>query len=127
MSTRSMVAYKKRDGSVVGMWKHWDGHPEYMMPLLNDTLHKVSPQEIIRFGRCTSFVSEEEVEKHPDWYPQENLTPIAEDYYISEGKDEPLEFKNLRECFDCNISYLYVWTEGGHRWGIVDGSMLDEL
>ena len=36
MSTRSMVAIKQADGKLLGMWKHWDGSPTFMLSLLND-------------------------------------------------------------------------------------------
>ena len=38
MSTRSMVAIKQADGKFLGMWKHWDGSPTFMLSLLNQAI-----------------------------------------------------------------------------------------
>ena len=62
MSTRSMVAIKQADGKFLGMWKHWDGSPTFMLSLLNDygrfTEDELA-EELVQFESCEAIITQE--------------------------------------------------------------------
>ena len=124
MSTRSMVAIKQKDGTYLGMWKHWDGYPSYMMPMLNDYGNFCSDElayELVQFGDCESIISQEYLDKHPNSYDEDELTPLSNGYYIYCGSGDPVIYDSVDDCFGEDIEYLYVWT-GRYRWAVIDGS-----
>ena len=123
MSTRSMVAIRYKDGSCEGMWKHWDGNPDVMLPLLNDYGNFCSDklaEELIQFGYCEAIYSPEQVERY-DWIKLEDLTELSNGFFIRGGEGAPLQFDSVDECFSEDIEYLYVWVPGRHRWIVIDG------
>lgn len=124
MSTRSMIAIKQKDGTYLGMWKHWDGNPSYMMPLLNDYGNFCSNElayELVQFGDCEAVISQQYLDKHPDMFNEDDLTPLSNGFYIECGSGDPVIYESVDDCFGEDIEYLYVWT-GRYRWGVIDGS-----
>lgn len=134
MSTRSMVAIKRKDGTVLGMWKHWDGNPAFMLPLLNDHgrfAEEDLAEELVKFESCEAIFTQEYLDDHrkkiKNFCKDEDLTPLSNGCYIECGTGQPTVYKNLRECFREDIEYLYVWKEGGYKWAVIDATMLDEM
>lgn len=125
MSTRSMVAIKQADGTFLGMWKHWDGYPQYMMSMLNDYGNFCEDdlaEELVQFGECDSVISQEYLDKHPDMYEESKLTPLSNGFYIYCGRKYPVVYESIEDCFGEDIEYLYVWVLGrSYRWGVIDG------
>ena len=130
MSTRSMVAIKQADGTFLGMWKHWDGSPTFMLSLLNDygrfTEDELA-EELVQFESCEAIITQEYLDKHNGMFEEKNLTKLSNNCYIEQGSGSPKVYKNIRECFGEDIEYLYVWKPGGYKWSVVDGTMLDEM
>ena len=122
MSTRSMIAIKQADGTIKGMWKHWDGYPSYMCEMLYAFQSRELAEELVGFGSCESIVSKDYILKNPDMYEMDKLTELSNGYYINMGKGEPVVYSNCEECFREDIEYLYVWDEW-HGWIVVDGGI----
>lgn len=130
MSTRNMLAIKYKDGTVVGMWQHFNGDPRWMMSVLNDGAgfaEEDLAKELIKFEQCEAVYNKDYYEDRKDRYSEDQITHLSNGGIILEGSGSPKEYKNLRECFSEDIEYLYVWKEGGYRWSVIDGTMLDEL
>lgn len=130
MSTRNMLAIKYKDGTVVGMWQHFNGEPSWMMSVLNDGVgfaEEDLAKELIKFEQCEAVYNKDYWEDRKDRYSEDQITHLSNGGVILAGSGSPKEYKNLRECFSEDIEYLYVWKEGGYRWAVIDGAMLDEL
>ena len=132
MSTRSMVAIKQANGTYLGMWKHWDGDPAFMMSMLNDYGNFCSDEmadELVQFDSCESVLSQEYIDKHPKFVKMEELTPLSNGFYIECGEGNPTLYNSIEECFHEDIDYLYIWVPNrSYRWLVVDASkwLLDE-
>lgn len=56
MSTRSNIAIKKEDGSVVSIYCHWDGYESHHMPILKEHYNTVEKVEaLIALGNLSSL------------------------------------------------------------------------
>lgn len=122
MSTRSMVAVKQEDGTLKGMWKHWDGYPSYMCEMLYSFQSRALAEELVGFSSCDSVISKDYILKHPDMFKINKLTELSNGYYIYKGIGEPVIYTNAKECFGEDIEYLYVWDDM-LGWIVVDGGI----
>ena len=87
MATRSRIGIQLKDDSVLSVYHHWDGYPEWLGRILNthyNTRQKVA--ELIDGGDMSCawtddhFRTEEGVEKKSEYGPQ---------YYSERGEDCP--------------------------------------
>jgi hypothetical protein len=133
MGTRSAIGFVEFDGSVLGIYCHWDGYLEHNGRILlehyNDT-YKVL--DLLELGDISSLRPELGV-KHPFSCHMTNLSPQAyEDAYgnmtTAYGRDRgencpAQEFADsvaFREHYgDCEYFYLY----DGKEWSYADNKM----
>ena len=104
MATRSRIGYVLKDDSIVSVYHHWDGYPEWLGNILNEHYNedeKVS--ELIDGGNMSSCYTNTDDETGEIVEPHVN-------YYG--GDDEaPRHFQTLSALtdYDCGEEFLYLW------------------
>ena len=112
MATRSRIGLELDDGSVLSVYHHWDGYPQWLGVTLNkkfNTRDKVA--ELLDGGDMSSCDSDtdwdlKEVESHVQYYNDrgDNTTPRLDkdlDTYLSEGEEYAYLFTNDEwVCYD---------------------------
>ena len=103
MATRSRIGYVLSDDSIVSVYHHWDGYPEWLGVTLNEHYNEDEKvRELIDGGNMSSCWSDtddsgEKVDPHPEYYG---------------GDDEaPKHFQTLSDLaeYDCGEEFLYLW------------------
>ena len=105
MATRSRIGLELDDGSVLSVYHHWDGYPQWLGVTLNkkfNTRDKVA--ELLDGGDMSSCDSDtdwdlKEVESHVQYYNDrgDNTTPRLDkdlDTYLSKGEEYAYLFTN---------------------------------
>lgn len=126
MSTRSMLCIKQADGSLKSMFKHWDGYPSYMVPILEHFNTDELAEELVSYEAIESLMTQEQLDHHRESFPDaeewsdKNVIKLSNGDYISHAVGEPRIFKNLRDLWrvEWAVEYVYVWN--GYKWIIVD-------
>ena len=113
MSTRSRIGILLPDDSILSVYHHWDGYPEWLGVTLEEhynTYEKAS--ELIDGGNMSSCYSENEYDDETQEFVKRDPRP---EYYG--GDDEaPILSKNFDEFtrIDCWQEYSYVFVKD--RW-----------
>ena len=113
MSTRSRIGILLPDDSILSVYHHWDGYPEWLGVTLEEhynTYEKAS--ELIDGGNMSSCYSDNEYDDETQEFVKRDTRP---EYY---GGDEeaPILSKNFDEFtrIDCWQEYSYVFVKD--RW-----------
>ena len=113
MSTRSRIGILLPDDSILSVYHHWDGYPEWLGVTLEEhynTFEKAS--ELIDGGNMSSCYSDNEYDDETQEFVKRDPRP---EYY---GGDEeaPILSKNFDEFtrIDCWQEYSYVFVKD--RW-----------
>ena len=113
MSTRSRIGILLPDDSILSVYHHWDGYPEWLGVTLKkhfNTYEKAS--ELIDGGNMSSCYSDNEYDDETQEFVKRDPRP---EYY---GGDEeaPILSKNFDEFtrIDCWQEYSYVFVKD--RW-----------
>ena len=113
MSTRSRIGILLPDDSILSVYHHWDGYPEWLGMTLEEhfnTYEKAS--ELIDGGNMSSCYSDNEYDDETQEFVKRDPRP---EYY---GGDEeaPILSKNFDEFtrIDCWQEYSYVFVKD--RW-----------
>jgi len=131
MGTRSRIGIQLKDDSILSIYQHWDGYPEWTGRILNTHYNsREKAAELIDGGDCSSiwtnerwtgkqlapYVTEikEEKEYGPQYYSgrNENCPPRLDDSVF-----EYLEKEN-------NEEYAYVWTVN-NKWVCMNMNQFD--
>ena len=113
MSTRSRIGILLPDDSILSVYHHWDGYPEWLGVTLEEhynTYEKAS--ELIDGGNMSSCYSDNEFDDEKQQFVKRDPRP---EYYG--GDDEaPILSKNFDEFtrIDCWQEYAYVFVKD--RW-----------
>ena len=113
MSTRSRIGILLPDDSILSVYHHWDGYPEWLGMTLEEhynTYEKAS--ELIDGGNMSSCYSDNEYDDEKQEFVKRDPRP---EYYG--GDDEaPILSKNFDEFtrIDCWQEYSYVFVKD--RW-----------
>ena len=111
MGTRSRIGIQLKDDSILSVYHHWDGYPEWLGRIL--TTHYNSREkaaELIDGGDMSVCWTDDcfrnsdgKIEKKAEYGPQ---------YYSERGEDCPPRLDDLFEYLDKknNEEYAYVWT-----------------
>ena len=106
MATRSIVT-TKIDSKFIATYIHWDGHPNYRLPIL----HKYYGSKEKAIALCKSGYISDLKESL-----QESLGTVP----IHNSNIAPMEFDNEieleNEAYDLDCQYLYQFFENGWRW-----------
>lgn len=126
MSTRSAIAVKKADGSVQGIYCHWDGYPAHNGRILQDNYTYDKTLQLVALGNL-SFLRKELGEQHPfDRHFEQPELDLYEDWCMFYGRDrgEPQQeshtFKTVGEFVDHYrnswCEYFYFIDKDGQWW-----------
>ena len=109
MSTRSRIGIELADKSILSIYQHWDGYPEWTGRILNThytTKEKVS--ELIDGGDCSSIWTDKvwgEDRKDGQKYGPES--------YAARGEDCPPRIdKNVKQFIEDGEEYGYIYRNG---------------
>ena len=102
MATRSRIGIQLKDNSVLSVYHHWDGYPEWLGRILNTHYNsRELASELIDGGDMSAA------------WGDENQGEYAPEYYSERGEDCPPRFDD--DIFDFlkkenNEEYAYIWT-----------------
>lgn len=120
MSTRSMIGRLNPDGTVDGIYCHWDGYPEHNGLML--TTHYATPERVdslIALGNL-SLLGPEIGEKH-DFNDIMNVKWCRA--YGRDRGDDAQHARHYKDVYEFmserfGVSYLYLYSQG--RWQCFD-------
>ena len=111
MATRARIGLELKDGSVLSVYHHWDGYPEWLGRILKTHYNAKSlVEELIDGGDMSSCWTEDRFSIDPThgWKVQE----YGPQYYSQRGEDCPPRLdKNLSEYLQNSEEYSYVYTQ----------------
>ena len=109
MATRSRIGIQLNDNSVLSVYHHWDGYPEWLGRILKthyNTKEKVA--DLIDGGDMSTCWADEIWGKK---LPQGEYAP---EYYSARGEDCPPRYDQTRDEFLSNgEEYSYIFTSAG--------------
>jgi hypothetical protein len=109
MATRSRIGLELSNGSVLSVYHHWDGYPEWLGRILNthyNTKDKVS--ELIDGGDMSCCWTEDR------WDSETKVQEYGPQYYSQRGDDCPPRCDaDLNEYLSDSEEYSYVFTKNG--------------
>ena len=99
MATRSRIGIQLKDNSVLSVYHHWDGYPEWLGRILNTHYNsRELASELIDGGDMSAAWGDEN----------------RAEYYSERGEDCPPRLdNNMEEFFSDNEEYGYVYTNAG--------------
>lgn len=117
MSTRSRIGIELADKSILSIYQHWDGYPEWTGRILNthyNTKEKVC--ELIDGGDCSSIWTKERwtgKQLAPYVTEQKESEEYGPQYYSGRGEYCPPRLdKNLKQFIDNGEEYGYIFRNG---------------
>jgi len=131
MATRSRIGIQLSDNSVLSVYHHWDGYPQWLGRILKthyNTKEKVS--ELIDGGDMSSCWSNEcwtGKETAPYVKEIKKTAKYAPQYYSQRGEDCPPRLDDSISKYldkDNNEEYAYIWTVND-EWKCVDMHSFD--
>jgi hypothetical protein len=132
MATRSRIGIQLKDNSVLSVYHHWDGYPEWLGRILTthyNTREQVA--ELIDGGDMScAWTKDRWTGKKVAEYVNENIeaAEYGPQYYSQRGEDCPPRlddsiFKYLDK--DNNEEYAYIWSVN-NEWKCVDMHSFDD-
>ena len=121
MSTRSRIGLQLEDGSILSVYHHWDGFPEWLGRILNTHYNsKDKAAELIDGGDMSSAWTKSR-------WTRDGVTEVAEygpEYYSERGEDCPPGIDDsLEDYLADGEEYAYVYT--GDKWVCYDRHAFD--
>ena len=109
MGTRSRIGIQLKDDSVLSVYHHWDGYPEWLGKTLVERYNsKEKASELIDGGDMSCCWSDSL------WGKQLPEGEYAPEYYSLRGEDCPPRLdNNMEEFFSDNEEFGYVYTSAG--------------
>ena len=126
MSTRSRIGILLPDDSILSVYHHWDGYPEWLGVTLKEhfnTYEKAS--KLIDGGNMGSCYSDNEYNAETGEY--EKTEPIAT--YYGGNEEAPILSKNFTQfAFDSKSGeeYLYLYEDGKWNGFSIDHKYYDD-
>ena len=106
MATRSRIGLELSDGSVLSVYHHWDGYPEWLGRILKTHYNgKSLAEELIDGGDMSCCWTDDR------WDDTGVVGVYGPQYYSQRGEDCPPRLdKNLSEYLQNSEEYSYVYT-----------------
>ena len=106
MATRSRIGLRLADDSILSVYHHWDGYPEWLGVTLNKKFNtKDQVAELLDGGDISCIDSD------TDWDRKECEPHVL--YYNARGEHtEPRLDENEQDFFDNNEEYAYIFEDG---------------
>jgi hypothetical protein len=110
MATRSRIGIELKNGSILSVYHHWDGYPEWLGRILNTHYNtRAKAAELIDGGDMSSCWDED---KQPE-------------YYSARGEDCPPRLDaNLEEYLSDGEEYAYIFRNG--EWVCYNMNQFDD-
>ena len=119
MATRARIGIQLADESVLSVYHHWDGYPEWLGRVLKTHYNsKELAAELIDGGDMSSCwtTSRWDTKLNEEYGPE---------YYSQRGEDTPPRLdKNFDEFFADNEEYSYIWD--GDQWHCYNMNQFDD-
>jgi hypothetical protein len=108
MGTRSRIGLELSDGSILSIYSHWDGYPEFNgVKLVEHFNTKEKVQELIDLGDISCLWT------NAGWN-NETLPEVGPLPYSTRGEDCPPHLDaNLNEYLADGEEYSYIFTQNG--------------
>ena len=112
MSTNARIGIKLKDDSILSVYHHWDGYPEWLGRRLEATYNtKEQVSELIDGGDMSSCWSDS------IWGEDLPEGEYAPEYYSARGENRPPDVAEsiteyLQQSTDCGGEYAYVFDNG---------------
>ena len=119
MATRSNIAIVNQDGSITGIYCHWDGYPEYVGKMLLNHYNNVGIiNELLNLGNLSNLDKNvNPTESHTFDKPQDGVC-VAYGRERGEKDQEAIVFEDLGEFEDGASNswadYQYLFEDG--KW-----------
>ena len=114
MGTRSRIGIELADKSILSIYQHWDGYPEWTGRILNthySTKEKVS--ELIDGGDCSSIWTKDRWQGDRVEYVDSEVGEYGPQYYSGRGEDCPPRLdKNVKQFIENGEEYGYIYRNG---------------
>ena len=110
MGTRSRIGIQLKDNSILSVYHHWDGYPEWLGKTLVEQYNsKEKASELIDGGDMSCCWSDSL------WGKQLPEGEYAPEYYSLRGGEDcpPRLDNNMEEFFSSNEEFGYVYTSAG--------------
>ena len=126
MATRARIGIQLEDNSVLSVYHHWDGYPQWLGRILKthyNTREQVA--ELIDGGDMSSCWTNERWDAKPNKFggheSNKDGTEYGAQYYSQRGEDCPPRLDTIFEYLDKNNNeeYAYVWTVN-NEWKAFD-------
>ena len=117
MATRSRIGIQLADESVLSVYHHWDGYPEWLGRILKTHYNtRALAAELIDGGDMSSCWTEDRWVDRPNEFGGSYSNKVKEygpQYYSQRGEDcPPRHDKDLGEYLQNGEEYAYVFTNG---------------
>ena len=117
MSTRSRIGIELADKSILSIYQHWDGFPEWTGRILNT--HFTTKEQVAKLidgGDCSSIWTKDRwtgKQLAPYVTEQKESEEYGPQYYSGRGEDCPPRIdKNLKQFIENGEEYGYIFRNG---------------
>jgi hypothetical protein len=121
MSTRSRIGLELSDGSILSVYHHWNGYPEWLGRILNTHYNAKSlAEELIDGGDMSLCWTDER------WDDSGVEGVYGPQYYSQRGDNSPPRLdKDMDEFFADGEEYSYIFRNG--NWYAYDMHQFDDM
>jgi len=121
MSTRSRIGLELSDGSILSVYHHWNGYPEWLGRILNTHYNAKSlAEELIDGGDMSLCWTDER------WDDSGVKGVYGPNYYSLRGDDSPPRLdKDMDEFFSDGEEYSYIFRNG--NWYAYDMHQFEDM
>ena len=129
MATRSRIGIQLKDESILSVYHHWDGYPQWLGRILKTHFNtKELVSELIDGGDMScAWTKDRWTGKKVAEYVTENveIEEYGPQYYSQRGEDCPPRLdKNMAEFFSFGEEYSYIFRNG--EWVAYDMHQFDD-
>jgi hypothetical protein len=109
MATRSRIGIELKNGSVLSVYHHWNGYPEWLGRILKTHYNtRALATELIDGGDMSSCWTEDR------WNSETKAQEYGPQYYSQRGEDcPPRHDADLNEYLCDSEEYSYIFTKDG--------------
>ena len=124
MATRSRIGIQLKDESILSVYHHWDGYPQWLGRILKTHFNtKELVSELIDGGDMSTCWTKERWCETP--FNMDEATEYGPQYYSQRGEDCPPRLdKNMAEFFSMGEEYSYIFRNG--EWVAYDMHQFDD-
>ena len=121
MGTRSRIGIELSDQSILSVYHHWDGYPEWLGRILETHYNtRELVEELIDGGDMSTCWG------NSNWNDDTKPAKYAPRYYAARGDSSPPRLdKDMEEFFSDGEEYSYIFRNG--NWFAYDMHQFDDL